>query len=249
MEKYKMIDVSQFNGVIDWEKVKPNVDMACIRLGYRGYGSSGTLVVDRQFKRNMDGAIKAGIPVGVYWFSQAVSEKEALEEAEFCRKLLAPYQLALPVALDSEHAAPDGKGRGDVISKVRRTQYGKVFLDEMRRCGYGTSLYCSEHWYTADIDGPAIQAAGHDIWIAKYSSVKPKVQDYQGWQYTSKGKVPGIPGYVDLNHVYKDYLGAGRTEGFKKAVQQRFGLDKTTVDYLAAYKYGDALLKKLATRG
>lgn len=199
-----VIDVSQFQGTIDWEKVAPQVSAAIIRLGYRGYGAAGTLCTDPMFRRNMDGAIAAGLPVGVYWCSQALSDAEAIEEARYCISKLQGYKLTYPVLLDSEIMAPNASGRADKIGKARRTQYGLTWARAMRDAGYIVGLYCSESWYTAEIDGYAFDDDGFDIWIAKYSQYAPKYR-CDAWQFTSTARMDGISTNVDQNHVYKDY--------------------------------------------
>lgn len=199
-----VIDVSQFQGVIDWKKVAPQVSAAIIRLGYRGYGSAGTLTTDPRYKANMDGAISAGLPVGVYWCSQALSDAEALEEARYCISKLHGYKLTYPVLLDSETMGPNASGRADKIGKARRTQYGLTWARAMRDAGYIVGLYCSESWYTAEIDGYAFDDDGFDIWIAKYSQYAPKYR-CDAWQFTSTARMDGISTNVDQNHVYKDY--------------------------------------------
>lgn len=202
-----VIDVSQFQGTIDWAKVAPQVSAAIIRLGYRGYGAAGTLCTDPMYERNMRGAIAAGLPVGVYWCSQALSDAEALEEARYCVDKLRGYQLTYPVLLDSEHMGPNASGRADKIGKTRRTQYGLTWARAMRDAGYTVGLYCSESWYTAEIDGDAFFYNGFDIWLAKYSATPPKYACH-AWQFTSTARMDGISTSVDQNHVYKDY-GAG----------------------------------------
>lgn len=244
MEKLKIIDVSEFNGHISWGAVKPHVDGVIIRAGYRGYGSVGAMKEDPQFRTNMNGAIKAEIPVGVYWCSQAVNDAEALAEARYLQDLLKAYKLSLPVYLDSEHMGPGGSGRADGIGKSRRTQYGKTFCRAMRDYGHTVGLYCSESWFKDEIDGAAFARDGYEIWLAKYSASKPKY-DHDAWQYTDSGKVPGIIGNVDLSYFYKDYS----AEDYRAAVQKRFGFSESTMDYLAAYQYAEDLLKKLATKG
>ena len=199
-----VIDVSQFQGVIDWEKVAPQVSAAIIRLGYRGYGSAGTLTTDPMYQRNMDGAIAAGLPVGAYWCSQALSDAEALEEARYCISKLHAYNLTYPILLDSETMGPNASGRADKIGKARRTQYGLTWARAMRDAGYIVGLYCSESWYTAEIDGYAFDDDGFDIWIAKYSQYAPKYR-CDAWQFTSTARMDGISTNVDQNHVYKDY--------------------------------------------
>lgn len=244
MAKLKVIDVSQFNGKINWAAVEPNVDAAIIRAGYRGYGAAGTLATDGAFKTNMQGAISAGIPVGVYWCSQAVSDAEALEEARYLNGLLKDFKVTYPVYLDSEHMGPNASGRADKIGKARRTQYGLTFCRAMESNGYKVGLYCSESWFYDEIDGAAFDREGFEIWIAKYSTIQPKYA-HEAWQYTDKGKVAGIPGSVDLNHFYVDY---GLAD-YKDAVQKRFGLSDSTMAYLAGYRYAEDLLQKLATKG
>lgn len=198
------IDVSQWNGAIDWAKVAPQVSAAVIRLGYRGYGAAGTLALDPMYQRNMDGAISAGLPVGIYWCSQALSDAEALEEARYCVDKLRGYKLQYPVLLDSEWMEPKGNGRADQIGKARRTQYGLTWCRAMRDAGYIAGLYCSESWYTAEIDGMAFDREGFEIWIAKYSSQAPAYR-CDAWQFTDAGRLSGISGNVDQNHVYADY--------------------------------------------
>lgn len=199
-----VIDVSQFQGTIDWKTVAPQVSAAIIRLGYRGYGSAGTLTTDPKWKENIEGAIAAGLPVGAYWCSQALSDAEALEEARYCISKLQGYKLTYPVLLDSEIMAPNASGRADKIGKARRTQYGLTWARAMRDAGYIVGLYCSESWYTAEIDGYAFDDDGFDIWIAKYSQYAPKYR-CDAWQFTSTARMDGISTNVDQNHVYKDY--------------------------------------------
>ncbi len=240
MSAKTVIDVSQFNGAIDWARVKDSsVDAAIIRAGYRGFGGAGTLTTDVRFAANIQGACKAGIPVGVYWMSQALSDTEALAEANYLCNLLSPYEITYPVYLDSEWAEPNGKGRADQLAKVRRTQYGLTFCRALRGCGYTAGLYCSESWYKDSIDGAAFAAEGVEIWIAKYASVKPSMA-CNAWQYTDTGKVSGITGNVDISEFYADDAAI---------VQTRFGLGDSTMDYLAAYRFGADLLAKLAAGG
>ena len=242
MASIKVLDVSHHNTVTDWDKVAKAVDAVIIRAGYRGYGAAGSLTTDNKFKAYIAGAIKAGIPVGIYWCSQALSDAEAQAEAAYCRALIAPYKLQYPVYLDSEHMGPGGSGRADKISKARRTQYGLAFCRAMQGYGYKVGLYCSESWYKSEIDGAAFAAAGFETWVAKYSSAKPSMA-CDAWQYTSSGKVDGVSGNVDLSHFYVDYISGD----YREAVQKRFGFSAGTMDYLAKYQYSADLLRKLAT--
>lgn len=201
---YKVIDVSQWNGNIDWDKVKKEVDGAIIRAGYRGYGAAGTLATDAKFNTNMSEAIAAGVPVGVYWLSQALSEAEAKEEATYLIKLVKKYKVTYPIYLDSEYGEVNGKGRADKLDKNSRTKYAKAFLKTIKNAGYTAGLYCSEWWFSNDIDGKSISNDGYTIWCANISN-KPKISKYDAWQYTWKGKVSGISGEVDVSHFYKKF--------------------------------------------
>jgi GH25 family lysozyme M1 (1,4-beta-N-acetylmuramidase) len=114
----------------------------------------------------------------------------------------------------------------------------------MKHYGYTVGLYCSESWFTDEIDGPSFDKAGFEIWIAKYSSNKPK-HSHDAWQYTDKGKLPGISGSVDLNYFFKNY----EAKNFRDAVQQRFGFEDSTMAFLDKHPHVDALYLKLATKG
>ncbi len=200
----KVIDVSQWNRVSSWTNVSKNADAVIIRAGYRGYGSAGTLATDLRFKAHIDGASKVGMPIGIYWCSQAVSEIEARQEAAYCHDLIRNYKITYPVYLDSEKMSPSGTGRADTLSKSERTKYGLAFCEAMKIYGYTVGLYCSESWYTANIDGAAFKKAGFETWIAKYSTAKPRFE-CDAWQYTSSGTITGIMGNVDISHFYKAY--------------------------------------------
>lgn len=248
-----VVDVSQHNGNINWPSVAKKVDAAIIRVGFRGYGAAGTLSVDAKFKTNIEAALRANLPVGVYWCTQALSDAEAKQEAEYVAGLLKPYKITYPVYLDSEWMEPNAQGRADQISKARRTQYALTWMRAIQSYGYKAGLYTGESWYTEFMDGPSIDKAGFEIWLAKYSrsNTKPKHR-HDAWQYTDSATVTGIPTKADLSHFYVDYAAeAAKTVGaeYREAVKKRFGLEDHTLDYLAAYKYGEDLLRKLATKG
>ena len=240
----KVIDVSQWNKVTNWTSVAKNADAVIIRAGYRGYGSAGTLATDLRFKANIDGATKAGMPVGIYWCSQAISEAEARQEAAYCHSLIRSYKITYPVYLDSEKMSPSGTGRGDKLSKADRTKYGLAFCEAVKAYGYTVGLYCSESWYTANIDGAAFKRAGFETWIAKYSTVKPRFE-CDAWQYTSSGRVTGISGNVDLSHFYKTY-GEKAPDAIDTTIQNAIkDIGLNSPDYWEAVLRG----KKTATAG
>lgn len=199
-----IIDISEANGVVDWVKVKPQIDGAILRVGYRGYGWRGTLVFDRQFHDNAAKCRKLDIPFGVYWLSQATSDSEALAEAEFVHAHIKHYDLRLPVFLDSEWGeAQGGTGRADQLNKQARTQYALTFLQKLSDYGYDTGLYTGPYWFVGNIDGEGIRARGHHIWLASVENVEPKIP-YDAWQYSWLGKIDGVSTVVDMNYFKEE---------------------------------------------
>lgn len=193
------IDVSKWNQEIDWEAVRnAGIEFAIIRCGYRG-ASTGALVIDPRYKENIEGAIAAGIPVGVYFFTQARDEVEAVEEASMVIRLIEDYDVDYPVFLDSESAG--GKGRADGMDSDERTKAHKAFLETIQAAGYETGVYASRNWLQDRID--MTQLSDYRIWLAEYAQA-PTYDDYyyHMWQYTSKGSVDGISTNVDLNLCY-----------------------------------------------
>lgn len=191
------IDVSKWNGNIDWNAVKNSgVNFVIIRCGYRG-SSEGTLIEDPKFRANIKGAQAAGLRVGVYFFTQAVNEVEAVEEASMVISLCKGYSLSFPVYLDVEGS----NGRGDRISAEQRTANIKAFCGTIKNAGYQVGVYANKTWFTSKIN--TSQITGYKIWLAQYASqVTYTGSRYDMWQYTSKGKVTGISGNVDMNICY-----------------------------------------------
>lgn len=192
------IDVSKWNKTIDWEKVKDaGVEFAIIRCGYRG-ASTGALVLDPMYEQNIRGAIEAGIPVGVYFFTQAVDEVEAVEEASMVIRLIEDYDVDYPVFLDSESAG--GQGRADSLEAEERTRIHKAFLDTVKAAGYETGIYGSRNWLNDQVDMEEL--SDYRTWLAEYADIPAYEGYYHMWQYTSKGSVDGIETRVDLNLCY-----------------------------------------------
>lgn len=189
------IDVSRWNKSIDWDKVKETgIEFAIIRCGYRG-ASSGALVLDAMYETNIKGAIEAGIPVGVYFFTQATSEIEAVEEASMVISLIEDYDVDYPVFLDSESAG--GNGRADHLEADERTKYHRAFLETISAAGYETGVYASKNWLDNRLE--MTQLAQYKVWLAEYADSPTYDKYYDMWQYTSKGTVDGIETRVDLD--------------------------------------------------
>ena len=191
------IDVSKWNGNIDWAAVKNSgIQFVIIRCGYRG-SSQGALIEDPTFKKNIKGAVNAGLNVGVYFFTQAVNEVEAVEEASMVINLIKGYNITYPVYLDVEAS----NGRGDKISASQRTANIKAFCGTIQNAGYKAGVYANRTWFTSQINTSSLTS--YRIWLAQYAaSVTYNATRYDMWQYTSKGKVTGISGNVDMNICY-----------------------------------------------
>lgn len=196
------IDVSKWNGEIDWDVVKAEgVEFAIIRCGYRG-SSSGWLVEDPYFYKNITGARKAGIKVGIYFFTQAVSLVEAVEEASMVVALLGDFEPEYPIFIDVEGAA-GGSGRADGLDAATRTAVVNAFCQTIQNAGMEAGVYSSRNWYYNNLE--LDDTYNHRIWLAEYRHTPLYTGRYDMWQYTSNGSVAGIEGRVDLNVSYLGY--------------------------------------------
>lgn len=192
------IDVSKWNGEIDWDKVRnAGVQYAIVRAGYRG-SKSGSLVEDPFFEANMKGAAASGMPVGIYFFTQAVNEVEAVEEASVVLSLIRDYKIDYPVFIDTEGAG--GEGRADGMDPETRTLVCEAFCRTIENAGYDAGVYASRNWYNNNLYTQRLE--NYVIWLAEYRSVPLYQGYYRMWQYTSKGRIDGISGNVDMNISY-----------------------------------------------
>lgn len=188
------IDVSKFQGAIDWNAVKADgITFAIIRCGYRGYGT-GALVEDSTYRRNIQGAINAGLKVGVYFYSQAINEAEAVEEASMVLSLVSGYSLPLGVYYDTESVAG---GRANAISATQRTACAVAFCETIRNAGYKAGVYSYASWFYNALNFANISK--YNIWIAQYRDTLSFNYKYNIWQYTGSGRVNGISTAVDMN--------------------------------------------------
>lgn len=201
------IDVSYYQGNIDWKKVKNSgVEFVIIRVGYRGYGSAGTLVEDPRFKTYLDGAAKAGLKVGVYFYTQAITTAEAQEEAKFVLDRIKGYSLQMPVYYDIESVDYD-TGRLDSagLSKAQKTALCTAFCDTIIKSGYSAGVYANYTWLNYYIDGAGL-GKKYPIWLAHYTSNTNYDQRMDMWQYSGSGTVSGISAYTDVNVWYSGKL-------------------------------------------
>ena len=191
------IDVSKYQGDIDWAQVKASgVQFAILRLGYRGYGT-GNLAMDSSFQTYYKGAQAAGIQVGVYFFSQAITPEEAVEEADFCANALKGLNITYPVVYDWEPYPSSVEARTEGLDDETLTQCSKAFLDRVRALGYTPMLYANPTYFYLHLD--MFQLTGYPLWLAHYVDMTNFYYQYDMWQYSCIGTVPGISGSVDLN--------------------------------------------------
>lgn len=206
------IDVSYYNGNIDWNKVKNDgIDYAIIRVGFRGYGTSTPVkpaLIDKNLEKNLKGASAAGMPIGLYFFSQAITIDEAIEEASLCIKYANEYKIDYPIYFDTEFSNPQHDGRADSLSKQERTEIATAFCETVKNSGYTPGIYASKSFYYNQLEYSKLSK--YQIWMAHYT---PNETDFKHpfrmWQYSDKGSVDGITGNggkVDINISYYDYV-------------------------------------------
>lgn len=196
------IDVSSYSGSIDWKKVKSSgVDFVMVRLGGRGYGESGEMYPDEKALDYIQGARNEGIKVGAYFFSQAVSIDEAVEEANFCHELLGDIKLDYPLAYDWEIIKNDD-ARTDKVTATEATECARAFCEAVKSFGYIPMIYSPsrELYFKYDLT----RLADYEIWYCEYSEVPVFYYQFSMWQYSSTGKVDGIEGSVDLNIAFSN---------------------------------------------
>ena len=199
------VDVSAWQGDIDWKTVrKSGVEFAIVRVGGRGYGSAGNLYVDKYYKQNIEGAHAAGLDVGVYFFSQATTPQEAVEEAELLIKCIQGYKLEYPVVYDWENVnSSSSRTRASALKNIDVTACALAFCHRMEQAGYEPMIYFNT--YIGLICYDLSRLNQYDFWYAGYSSTPFFYYNFQIWQYTSSGSVPGIAGKMDLDLAMKKY--------------------------------------------
>ncbi len=193
---HKGIDVSEFQGNIDWSLVaQDGVEFAFIRAAYRGYGT-GKLVEDANFDANVQGAQAAGIKVGAYVYSQAITEEEVVEEANLVLQKIAPYNMECPIVFDVEKV-PGADGRMNALSVEERTRLTQVFCQTIEAAGHRPMLYYNTEMGIMMLELAALE--GYDKWFAAYREDFYYPYAYKIWQYSQTGRVQGIQTEVDLN--------------------------------------------------
>lgn len=199
------IDVSRYQGNIDWQAVADDgVDFAFIRVAYRGY-ETGRLQEDAYFRRNIEEAQKAGIRVGVYIYSQAVTEDEAREEAAYLIHRIAGYQMDLPLVFDYEFAGANSRLRNAYDNKTLNAEKGTdiclAFCRYVESFGYDSIVYANKSMLNQQLNADRLEDET-EIWLANYTTNTSYSGGFQYWQYTSSGQVDGIQTKVDCNFAF-----------------------------------------------
>lgn len=194
MARTRIIDVSQWNGSIDWDQVKGNVDAAIIRMGFT-YSRTGDICIDKSYVVNRKTCKAKNIPYSLYYFTNAINEEEARKEAEFvayeCRDL---SRYILPVFVDSEIV--DGLGRADNLDKETRTKCIRAFCSTLQANAIPAGFYCNPDFLANHVDRSKLP---YSLWLASWGVKDPGISDYTIWQYTNSGSIPGISGRVDIS--------------------------------------------------
>ncbi len=197
------IDVSEFQGEIDWKKVKAaGIDFAMIRIGFRGYGDAGALIIDEHCRQNLENAIKAGVKVGGYFFSQATSAQEAIAEAKAVIEIVKDYKITYPIAFDWEIIGVD-EARTDTVSVENLNKAAVAFCETIKAAGYTPSVYINKRMAYLKYDLELLK--DYDIWLTEDGGEASFNYKYDMWQYSYTGAVDGIDGEVDLNISMKKY--------------------------------------------
>mgnify|MGYP002511277758 CR=1 FL=1 len=199
---YVGVDISKFQDYVDFVKVKKaGIDFVMLRVGARGYGT-GQLILDEYFLDNIKRATDAGLEVGVYFYSQAISEAEAIEEANMVLQNLGDYKISYPVAFDMEKVENDA-ARTDILTREEKTAIAKAFLDTVTAAGHKTLLYGNKEWLIKEIDMSKLTA--YDVWLSQAADIPDYPYKFSMWQYSYEGSVDGITGYVDMNISFVNY--------------------------------------------
>lgn len=251
MAEYLGIDVSEHNGIINWEKVKASgVQFAMIRAGY-GQGN-----IDKRFQFNISECNRLGIPCGVYWFSYALNATAAKREAQYVLGAIKPYKLEYPIAFDFEYDSVEyAKKKGVTITKALASDITRAFCNEIEAAKFYALNYTNQDYLSRYFDADV--AAKYGIWLASWNNKAQPPRDCQIWQYTSSGKVDGISGNVDMNKCYIDFpakIKSAGLNGFKSEVKTMTDTEKAeqwavNVGLIKGYGNGNYGWKDALTRG
>ncbi|MCR5267243.1 MAG: glycoside hydrolase family 25 protein [Lachnospiraceae bacterium] len=198
------VDISYHQEKIDWEALKESpCEFVMLRCGYRGY-TEGGLVEDEKFREYAQAAVDAGFPIGVYFFTQAITEEEAVAEADFVLELIKDFPISYPVVIDTEYVSSEGARTNQAeMTEEERTQLLITFCERVKEYGYYPMIYASENWLRRELEVSQLQP--YEIWAPQYLEENDFMYDFTIWQYTDAGHIQGIEGVVDLDISMVDY--------------------------------------------
>ncbi|MDO4188185.1 MAG: glycoside hydrolase family 25 protein [Lachnospiraceae bacterium] len=198
------VDLSYHNEKVDWDALADSpVEFVMLRCGYRGY-TEGGLVVDERFKEYAEEATAHGLKLGVYFFTQAISEPEAVAEADFVIDLIEDYEISYPVAFDTELVSDDeARTTKAELSREELSNICIAFCERIKKAGYYPMVYASENWFRRKLDVGSL--CEYDFWAPQYLDENDFLYDFTMWQYTEQGSAPGVEGDCDLNISLVDY--------------------------------------------
>lgn len=196
------IDVSKYHTTVNFTSLKnAGVDYVMLRVGARGY-STGQITLDENFHENLLKAKEAGLSVGVYFYSQAITEEEAVEEANFVLDNIRDYEIDYPVAFWMEEITND-KARIDTLGKNDRTTMARAFLNTIKEAGYVPMVYGTKEWLVREVD--LSKLSDYEIWLSQSGDIPDYPYRFSMWQYTNTGSIKGISGYAEMNISFIDY--------------------------------------------
>lgn len=196
------VDISKYQGEVDFYQLKDaGIDYVMLRVGARGY-SSGNIIMDEYFTTNIQKATEAGLDVGVYFYSQALTEEEAIEEANVVIQSLAGYTLQYPVAFDMEYVEND-TARVEALTRADKTKITKAFLDTIQAAGYRAMIYGNKEWLIKRIDLSYLK--DYEVWLSQQKDIPDYPYKFSMWQYSTSAEIHGIDGYANLNICFIDY--------------------------------------------
>lgn len=233
------IDVSHHQGIIDWDTVAKHIDFAILRCGY---GSDVTSQDDRQWRANVEACTRLKIPFGVYIYSYATTEAEAISEANHVLRLLKGYKPSMPVYLDLE----DEK-IADNCTPAQILANATVFCNMIAEAGYTPGIYANTHWWSTYLS--SAQYDKWDRWVARYNSTLDFNRSYSMWQYTSKGSVPGITGDVDMNYWYGEKPGTACSHSYTFRTKVEPTCTESGIRLYTCSKCGDTYETKITPKG
>lgn len=211
-DKLYGIDVSFYQGDINWKNVKAaGIDFAIIRVGYRGFGD-GSLVVDTKFKENLVNAKAAGVDIGLYFFTQAINVAEAKQEADFVINQIKGYKLEMPIYFDIEELG-NSAARFDAanLSYNAKTDICKAFCNTVQKAGYKAGVYANKYCLLYHFNANEL-AKSYNIWLGHFTNQTDYNGQYNMWQYTGNGRVNGISTIVDMNVLYMNKPSIAETD-------------------------------------